>query len=271
MMTRFLHSDNGTIVDYSTDVADYDSTYAALTCAAAEDYVYIGAYYPFNSKYLKLTTVAASGPTMSIEYWSGSNGWKTAVEVIDETKKLSQSGFLTWTPNKFYGWSRYDTTYIPELATVTIYDLFWMRIKFSAGVTFSVQWLGELFSSDDNLSAEYPDLMTTQCLTAFKAAKTSWEEQHVIAAKVVIDDMKLKKIISFKEQILDRRELTLAATSKCAEIAYNAFGDDFVDQRDSARKEYLMRIKKDIFNVDLDQTARPTELTQTMRQGRFER
>lgn len=266
-MNRVIFSDNGTLTDISAKLDDYNSGNQSLTITAAEDYLYIGAYYPFNSKYFKLKTVATNVAVPTIEYWTGSSGWAQAVEVIDETGGFKNSGYISWVPNKDNGWTREDTNKITALYSKVIYDLFWMRVKFSADTVIDFEWIGEVFSNDFDLGAEFPDLVRTQTLDSFSTGKTNWEHQHVIAAKVVIDDLKAKKIINFKEQILDRKELTLASVQKCAAIIYSSFGDDYADQRKEAELEYQKRLKKDIFNIDTNESAIISPETKTFRQG----
>ncbi len=271
MMTRILFSDNGVLADISTALDDYKNGTKALTIKASEDCIYIGAYYPFNSKFFKMSVVATVESIPSVKYWTGSNGWKDAVEVIDETNGFKNNGFISWTPNRDNGWSREDTDDISELNSKMIYDLFWMKLSFSADTVINFSWIGELFSNDDDLGAEFPDLMRTQTLDSFETAKTNWEHQHVIAGKIIVDDLKSKKIISHKEQILDRKELTLASVQKCASIIYSSFGDDFENNKKNCELEYQKRIKKDIFNIDKDETALPTVQTLSIRQGRLYR
>ena len=271
MMTRIIFSKAGVLSDLSTTLDDYKAGSSALTVVAADDFLLIGAYYPFNSKYFKLGVVASAITVPSVQYWTGSNGWEDAVEVIDETNGMKNSGFISWTPNKDNSWCRDDSDEITELTGKTIYDLFWIKMKFSVNATMTLDWVGELFSNDTDLGAEFPDLLRTQTLDSFETGKTTWEHQHVIAAKVLIDDLKSKKIISHKEQILDRKEFTLPCVQKCASIIYSSFGDDFIDNKKECDIEYAKRINKDIFNIDRTETALPNPIDMTMRQGRLYR
>lgn len=282
MMTRILYSDNGVLTDLSSKLDDYNSGSETLTINAAQDAIFIGAYYPFNSKFFKITDRvddpdALPAPIVydpmnpTIEYWTGSNGWESAVEIIDETNGFKNSGFLSFVPNKNNSWSREDSTEIPELLGKTIYDLFWMKLTFSDDGDLELKWIGELFSNDNDLGSEFPDLLRSQTLDSFKTGKTSWEEQHIIAAKVLVDDLKSRKIISFKEQILDRKEFTLASVQKCASLIYNSFGDDFLEQKKECENEYSKRIKKDVYNVDKNETAVVDVKNLTARQGMFYR
>lgn len=276
MNLRLLFSDNGTITDYSKNVHDYGKTSQAVSFKPSEDAFYLGAYWPFNSKFFKFTTAFLSSLVpVKVEYWTGSSGWKEAVEVIDETDGLTSSGFISWNPDKDFGWMRDDTDMVADLTTVVIYDLFWMKMtldaSITADVTASLSYVGELFSDDRVLAYEYPDLVRAQTLSSFKIGKTDWEEQHILATKIILDELRAKKVITFKEQILDRREFELASVSKCAEIIYSSFGLDFADYKDKAYLEYKKRMNKDIFNVDKNQTAQVNPQTLSSRQGYFTR
>lgn len=271
MITRVFFSDNGILSDLSQKLDDYKIGDSSLVIKAAEDSLLIGAYYPFNSKFFKIGAASSAVSVPSVQYWSGSNGWADSVEVIDETGGFKASGFISWTPDKDKGWMREDSDEIALLTGKVIYDLFWMKISFSADCTVTLDWIGELFSNDNDLGAEFPDLMRTQTLTSFETGKTSWEHQHVIAGKVLIDDLKSKKIISHKEQILDRKEFTLAAVQKCASIIYSSFGDDYIDNKKECDIEYKKRIDKDIYNIDKDESARVTPQTLESRQWRLTR
>lgn len=271
MMTRVLFSDNGTIFDLSSTLDDYKNGSSELEVVASEDAIYIGAYHPFNSKFFKVKTAPTLSMEPTVKYWTGSNGWKDAVEVIDETNGLKTSGHITWTPNKDHGWTREDTTKITELSSKTIYDLFWLKITFSIDETVELSWIGELFSSDDDLGAEFPDLLRTQTLDSFETGKTNWEHQHVIAGKLLIDDLMSKKIINFKEQLLNRKEFTLASVQKCASIIYSSFGDDYIDNKKECDIEYKKRINKDIFNLDKQESAQVTVSSIVERQMRLTR
>lgn len=270
-MTRIIFSDNGSLTDLSTKLDLYNTNTNEITIKASEDCILIGAYYPFNSKYIKTKAAATFATSPTIQYWTGSNGWTDCVEIIDETNGFMNSGFLSFVPNKDNSWSREDSSEIADLLGKVIYDLFWVKITFSVDSKINLSWIGELFSNDSDLGAEFPDLMRSQTLDSFSTGKTSWEEQHVIAGKILIDDLKSRKIISYKEQILDRKEFTLASVQKCASIIYSSFGDDFIDNKKECDIEYNKRLSKDIYNIDKTETAIVSTYTLEARQGRLTR
>jgi hypothetical protein len=250
MDRRVIYSDNETLSDFSTELITYGSGTESFTFAEAEDYLYIGQRVPFNHLYFKVDSGNTNVSAIDIDYWDGNN-WINTVEKIDETvvsgKSLAQSGFITWTTNKDNIWSYDSTNYggstVTGLENVTIYDLFWLRLDFSASLSeVSLAWLGQIFCSDDDIKAEYPDLMRSRVLTAFESGKTDWEEQRVAASKMVTKDLQSKAFIRESGQIVERRELELMTVSRTAWIIYNGLGNDYEDQRDKAMKEYRDRL-----------------------------
>jgi hypothetical protein len=265
MINRVIHSDNGTLIDISRKVGKYQSGSHPMTFVAAEDALFIGSLVPFNHLYFKLgTTVNTAASNMSISTWDGSE-FKPVVDIQDETETtapLAQSGHLTWTPNRLHSWHREHTEdngteRITGLGGITVYDNYWLKITFDADLDagLEIEWLGQLFSDDEMLGAEYPDLVRSNVLTAFKSGKTDWQEQHVKASEIVIQDLVRKGVILEKGQILDRDKLSLASVSKCAEIIFGAFGDDYAEDKIRARNEYEKRLDLSVYHQDADNDA----------------
>lgn len=268
---KILLSKNGTLNDLTQVLDDYKNGSSLIQINHTEDKIYIGAIHPFNSKFFKLKTPSEINLSSKIEYWTGSNEWKEVVELNDDTEGMMKSGFISFVPNKDFGWVREDTNKIDALYSKVIYDLFWMRLSFNVSGEIELSWVGELFSNDDDLSNEFPDLLRSQTLDSFETGKTNWEAQHVVAAKLIIDDLRSKKIIDHKEQLLDRKEFTLASVQKCASIIYSSFGDDYIDNKKECDIEYKKRISKDIFNIDKNQSAQVNVQSITQRQMRLSR
>lgn len=257
--TRIFYSDNGALTDWSISVGSYKTGAVTVNFNPAEDYIYIGNIAPFNHFYLKMgSTINADVATISIEYWDGDT-WHEVIETIDETEGLAKSGFISWVPDKDSVWHRSNTNQngqvITGLTSIKIYDLFWARIKISGAVDSGIElkWLGQKFSDDNDLGSEYPDLVRSATKVAFEAGKTDYEEQAVRAAEVIVSDLIKENIIWSKNQILDKDAFKLCSVNKIAEIIYNAFGDDYLDQKTQARQEYQSRFKKVIFAVDLNE------------------
>lgn len=272
-MTRVIYSDDGTLTDLSTDLSNFHSgTYTFSDFVAAEDYIYIGNIVPFNHFYLKMDTASIASTTMTVEYWSG-NSWQEVVELIDETSGLTQDGFVTFVPDRDYNWVNANTNgsgqTVTGLTSVTIYDKYWIRISFNNDLTDDsiISWIGQKFSNDDDLGSEYPDLTRSTVLTAFESGKTTWEEQHIRAAEIIVKDLIAKQIIFAKGQILERNSFMLPSISKTAEIIFNAFGDDYLDQKKAAYNEYNARMQKSIYDIDSNLDGELTTGEMSTRQG----
>lgn len=271
--TRVIYSDDGTLTDISTEMSNYHSgTYTFSGFVAAEDYIYIGNIVPFNHFYLKMDTASVASTTMSVAYWSGS-GWTSVVEVEDETVGLTTDGFVTFVPNRSYGWSNANTNgqgqTVTGLSTLTIYDKYWIRVSFNNDLTADsvIGWLGQKFADDNDLGSEYPDLLRSTVLAAFETGKTDWEEQHVRSSELIVKELISKNIIYGKGQILDRSSFMLPTVSKTAEIIFNSFGDDYLDQKKAARDEYDLRMNKSIYDVDSNLDGELTGKEMSTRQG----
>lgn len=227
------------------DTSEYELTYTA------PDYIYIASDFPFNHLYFKLgTTVNLVSANMTIEYW-GSSKWNEVVELRDETSALSTSGFIEFTPNRDEGWSNEELSSTVGLTTV-LYDKYWVRISFDQVLTpaIDLSYIGHKFTDDSDLFSEYPIFNNSDFLTAFKSGKTSWEEQHIKAAEMIAMDLSKKSVIIGKEQILERRKFIGASVCKVAEIIFTAFGNDYIEQRTSAREYYHQRLNLSQYSID---------------------
>lgn len=260
MNKRVFYSDAGILRDLSVNLNKYDSIESEFTYVAGEDYLYFGSRLPFNSLFFKVVQKNENPCNMYIEVFDGEE-WEFVNEIIDETGALSKSGYITFTPDRDAGWHMDDTStngsVIPGLSSVKIYDKYWMRISFDADLSspVSLSFVGHVFADDADLSAEYPDLGKASVKTAFKNGKTDWEEQLVRASEVVIEDLMINRNIIDSSQMLDRYDYRSATIQKCAEIIFNAFGDDFVDQKQRAREEYQRRLSIPTKKIDLNANA----------------
>jgi len=271
--TRVLYSDDGTITDITNQMSNYHSdTYTFSGFVASEDYIYVGNVAPFNHFYLKMDTASVASTTMTVEYWSG-NDWREMVEINDETNGLTGNGFITFVPDRNYSWVDADTNgqgqQITGLTSLTIYDKYWIRISFNNDLTADcvISWIGQKFSNDNDLGSEFPDLVRSSVLTAFESGKTDWEEQHVRAAEIIVNELITKKVIFAKGQILERNSFMLSSVSKVAELIFNSFGDDYIDQKKDARNEFEKRIDKCIYDVDSNLDGELTDNEMSNRQG----
>ncbi len=259
---RFLLKSSNVITDYSTEISKYKTGTSTLTAVTTTDALYLGMDFPFNHFYLKMgTTVNLVSTTMTVQLWNN-NEFVDVVELNDETDALSQSGYVTFVPDKYEQWNREDTkqqttVFIDELSDVTIYNKYWAKVTFADTLTSSVElsWLGQKFCSEDDLEAEHPQLNRSVIREAFESGKTDWEHQIIRASEVVVKDLISNGIIDSKERILEKEQLKLSTVSKLSEIIFSELGDDYEDDRIKARNEYKSRLNKAVNRTDNNNNA----------------
>lgn len=252
---RIFFKESSNITEVTKQINKYKSdTY--LMSMGTSDALYIAGDFPFNHLYIKMGDVVNDiNSSIIIDYWDGTN-WVSAVSINDYTYAFSQSGFIEFTPDRDEQWLRESSKASGEsitgLESITVYDKYWMRITVSANLKNNIElhWIGNKFSDDDDLYSEFPLFNDNTFLTSFESGKMNWEEQHVKAAELIIQDLKRKNVILGKEQILERDILMPASVAKVAEIIFNAFGRDYAENKLSAKEEYLRRIDLSKYVVD---------------------
>jgi hypothetical protein len=219
------------------------------------DRIYIGADFPFNHFYLKMglnTNVISA--TMKVEYYG--NGWNEVVEMVDETNALSNSGFVKFTPNKNSAWNLVSDSQEIGITNIS-YNKYWTRITFNEELTsdIDISYIGNKFSDDEDLFSEFPVFNDSNFMKAFQLGKADWEEQTIRASDIIIEELIKKRVIVSSNQILDISRFRSASISKTAEIIFSSFGNDYIEQKDAARKEYLSRLDMSSFSVDSNNNA----------------
>jgi hypothetical protein len=273
---RVIWKNNATLTDISIEMSNYSSGSKVIDFVAAQDALYIGSDMPFNHRYFDVSVVNALASVPSVQIWSGS-AFENTVETLDLTANpvgtsMAQKGILSWVTDRNKVWGREDTTeHIPELSTLKIYNLYWAKITFSADLTatFALNYVGHKFSTDSDLYARYPDFQKTDLLTAFKTGKTTWDEQHVLAAEEIIRDLRKDKVIQSANQVLNWEMFVDASVHKTAKIIYSAFGDDYKDNRETANAEYHSAMNKQIFEIDEDGDGRLDPCEKILTSGFF--
>lgn len=275
MKKRVVYSDNGQHTDLTVKLGDYYSGVQSLSIIASEDTIFIGSYFPFNHFYIKLgDRVNDQSSTMRIRHWDGKS-WQDMAQVFDSTStnacSLGQSGHVEFIPFKKNGWVRDDTTYvngnelIAGLGTSVIYDQFWIGMSFTSSLTSNLQisWLGNIFSNDDDLKTEYPDLVRSVVLNGIESGKTDYQKESVYAAEILVKDLILKNIVLSESQLLYKEDMKFASVSKTAELIFGALGDDYKDDASKAKSNYSERLNNCIPSVDLNNDARldPKEIS----------
>jgi hypothetical protein len=259
---RVLYSDNGVLTDYSLEAQD--GTGITLPVVAAEDYIYVGQYYPFNNIFFRSSVANTTTSTVSVQYWS-SYQWIDAVDVLDGTKvagkTLAQSGVVTFSPDDENGWTEVVDTEdvarsVPtELNTKVMYNLYWARVKFSANLlnTTKVSKIGYKFTRESVIAMLDPDI--NEYLTNWAAGKTNWEDQSIAASELVILDLKGKGLIRNPAQILRFDELYYAVAWKTLSLIYGGLGNKFNEKRAYAEDQYRAIVNTAKMLVDADNNA----------------
>jgi hypothetical protein len=250
---RVIH--NGS--DVSFEVNDYRT--GAFTFAyQTGQYLYIGSNMPFNNLWFEMGTLNLVPASVTIEMWWG-NEWVSAVDVLDQTNGLRATGRIQWNTDLYEGWEREERAQdVTGLSGVKIYNMFWLRMSWSANLTatMTIKYIGQKFSNDDILASYYPDLSLSTIKAAFETGKTTWDEQHYMAAEHIIRDLKKRGIITSRSQILDYDLFTDASCHKVAEIVYQAFGNSYAEQLKMAREAYKEALNIKYFNVDQNADGR---------------
>lgn len=268
LKNRVIWSDNGTLKDVSDLLNNHISGTQTLPIVAAEDYIYLGSEAPFNHRWIEVGTVNTADCRITVALWDGAT-WRNAVETIDltlnsaGTKTLSESGILAWVPDKnLPTWSRDDTrdtssNIITGLGNVTIYNLYWARLQFSADLLAgtTIGFIGHKFANDEDLYSLYPEFNTSEAKTRFKTGLTTFDQVHFEAAKAVIRDLKSQDVITSGNQLLEWETFRIPAIHKAAELIYNAYGLDYDEDRKLARTNYKEGLNVDLFNVDVNENA----------------
>jgi hypothetical protein len=275
---RIIFKDGATLRDHSVKLGDYLSGTETLDVVAADDALFIGSDLPFNHRWFEVSSANAAVSAMTIRLWNGSE-WKSAVEVIDQTKStagatLSTSGIVSWTPDRFQSWAREESTEdISDLSTLKIYDLYWAKITFSVDLTISTAlgFIGQRFSSHADVVSEYPELGDANLIASYKTGKTTWDEQAFAAAEYIVRDLQNKQMVWSKNQIIAWEIFRSASVHKTAEIAFRGLGDNYRDNLVEANRAYKAALDVKFPAVDLNANGRLDNSERTAAMGYFTR
>ncbi len=252
---RIFFKDGSIVREITKEINSYKADTYLLTMLSS-DAIYIASDFPMNHLYIKMgynSNIINS--VLSVSYY-GSQGWSPSVNTNDYTKCFLKSGFIDFTPNKDVPWLLTNTNTngqsVEGLESVTVYEKYWTKLTVSQNLTAAIEleYIGHKFSDDEDLFSEYPIFNDNSFLSGFEAGKTNWEEQAIKASDLIIQDLIKKNVIIGAEQILNRNVLLPASVCKVAEIIYNAFGRDYVEQRLLAKDEYSKRLDLSRYVVD---------------------
>ncbi len=272
---RVIFSDNGTLYDRSVELGDYRSKTALFNYTTAQDYLFVGSYFPFNHKQFDISVANAVSSAVTVAIWDGSS-FNNAVDVMDETviagasASLAQDGIIRWSTNKSKTWARQsESTDVTGLSGTVIYDMYWVRFSWSATMTgtTALKYVGQKFSTDTILYTYYPDLNNSDLQGAFASGKTDWNDQHYMASEQIVRDSRKKNILKSSGQIIDESIFEEVSTHKVAEIIYHGLGTSYADLKKDAAIKYKESLDQGFLNIDYDNDANLSDDERYTKQG----
>lgn len=270
---RVIKSDNGVLTDESLRNQEDDQT-LAMNLVATEDYIYIGQHYAFNNFFLQVDTANTNASLLSIQYWDNRE-WRNAVDILDGTLAngitLAKSGVVQFSPDTRYSWAiTSDTTngiFPPELSTLNIYNVYWMRLKFSANLsaTAKLKMIAYAFTRSQQISIL--DTTVNEYFNAFEVGKTNWDKEIIAASYLVVRDLRKKGLIQHQGNLLRLDEVSIPTDWKVLELIYRNLGGDYRQKLEDARKYYeeTIQLERYTFDVDGDAFVRQNEIVNSPR------
>ena len=272
---RVIFSDNGTLTDYTLELSNYRTSTVTLSPVAGEDFIFIGSSFPFNHKFFEVETANPTAASLTIEIWNN-KVWTPTTDLMDSTsvggKSMAVSGtarFQTvwdksWVPEQY----SYDVTGLESSKVIKeIYSSYWTRISFSDDCSFTLKYIGHRFSDDYELYSYYPDLNNSALKASFASGKTTWDDQHFIAADAIIRDLKKSYGLLTGDQVLDHSVWLEASCHKAAEIIYGAFGDAYAKHMAVARERYKEALDVGFPKLDMNLDGSLSNAERRMRLG----
>lgn len=258
MSRRILKSRSSSLTEITKDVSFVTSSGNLYDYVASTDKLFIGALLPFSHLYFRLLVPNDTASTVSVRFWDGAK-FSNVVDIVDETEGLNSSGLLRWSAPRDESWVyELDSFDVTGLESTEIYEKYWAEITFSADFNplTSINYIGQKYSSDEDLYTYYPDLSHAHLKEQYLSGKTSWDDQAIMAADNIDMYLRGKKLIHSKDQIINPDVLKLASIHKTASIIYQAFGDGYVDNKKRAEAEFDETVRSGVPTLDNNQDGR---------------
>ena len=253
-------------IDISVQMGNYRNNHYDISYTVGE-YIHIGTTFPFNHVWIELTKNANHTPDAPIiEVWYN-NQWTAVVDIIDGTAGMQQSGRISWATELNSGWQMAEKSETVGLPSTAIYNRYWVRFHWAGHFDSKLEYIGQKFSDDYSLAASYPDLLQPAILEGFKTGKTTWDEQHFMAAEAVVKEIRKRNFVLARGQVFDWTVFEDACCHKVAEIVYNAFGAPYREAMIEARKKYNEELNSRCFAVDSNANGHLDSMEQIEKQG----
>lgn len=258
---RVFTSDNGTLTDVTLALQDKDET-VTLPNVAGDDYIYIAQELPFNGFFLNVSTVNDAASLLTLQYWDGTE-WSSHVDLLDDTLAsgvtLSKSGNVEFKPDREDTWTltsdSSETDAPTEIQSVELYDHYWMRIRWSANLNAStaLRQITYRFCTDEELIAIDPEI--NNYLSSWESGKTNWNEQIILASRLVVADLKARGLVVHPGQVLRIEDVHMACAYRTLIVLYEKFGEGFDRNREMAKANYDAFMSNKRFSFDLDRNG----------------
>ncbi len=241
-----LHDDNGTFSDKSAEAVDYGRDSFVLPLVAAEDYLYLGLYKPFNRVFAEMKVVNNVANIFTAQYWNGS-AWTALSNFWDLSQGFTRSGFLQW--KKPTDW---------EATTVNSDLLYWVRIKpnFDHLNTTELQGLNVVFADDQDLKTEFSRIDDYKAsLLSYITYQQAVRDDIVQAVRNKGNVKKTTKLINIsKWDLLDADEVRRGAIYACLAKIFFELSDNVEDKWYQRHKDYTEKANKalELFYLSLD-------------------
>jgi hypothetical protein len=257
----FFYDDSAnSFTDLTVSINEWNNGKTVSLVMAPEDFLYIACFLPFNHKYFRFYTPSSALRSPTVEILNAPSEWSPVVDSLDYTNGFQASGVLQYTPDYDKNWglvSRSSTDITGFSSGPVVYGAFWLRISFASAATFTLEYIGQKFSSDADLFQEYPMLQSQTILAGWKSGKTNWDDQHLLAANYISKTMIQRGLIYTNNQILDISTLRGPAVHKAAHIIFSGLGArNYAEEIKLAAENFDKAMTQDKFQVDTNANAR---------------
>jgi hypothetical protein len=257
----FYYNAAGTsFTDLTVSLNEWNNGKTVTLTMQPADFLYIACFLPFNHKYFRFYTPSTTLKTPKVEILNAPSEWSQVVDQLDYTNGMQASGVVQFTPNWDKNWglvSRSNTDIDGFTSGPVVYGAYWLRISFATVTTFTLEYVGQKFSSDNDLYQEYPILQSPTILAGWKSGKTSWDDQHLLAANYISKTLVQRGLIFTNNQILDIATLRSPAVHKAAHIIFSGLGArNYAEEIKLAGDAFDKAMTQDKFQVDVNANAR---------------
>ena len=244
--------------DYTKELSTREGANPVVTLSPTQ-YLYFGSFFPFNNKYIDVFTANVTAASLDIEVFNGT-AWVSVNEIFDYTDSsgtpFAQSGVIQFTTDKNDVWSfvgdTHDNSYLTEFSNgPSIYDKYWLRISSDISTTMTLNYIGQLFCSEQELRDAYPQLTASAILNSWESGKTDWLDQRISGSEYIVSDLKRRGIIIERSQVVENAVLNEPAIHRTAQLIYSGLGPrNYAEEIKTAADAYKDSMNMNKFEQD---------------------